>query len=68
VKRFVAGATCPECKQTDSLYFETEEPEDRVHCTRCEYSSLRGENFVADNREFENDEFGDDSDKEIKWH
>lgn len=68
MKRFIAGANCPKCNYVDSLYFETEEEADRVHCTRCDYSSVRGENFVADQSEFENDEFAEDSAKEIKWH
>lgn len=66
MKRFISAASCPSCKQADCLYFETEEREDRVHCSRCDYTSLRGENFVADT--WENSEQDEDENREIKWH
>lgn len=65
MKRFIAGASCPECNQTDSLYFETTEREDKVHCTRCEHQSLRGESGVAEEAKTaakKKDE------QKIKWH
>ena len=60
MKRFIAGATCPKCESTDSLFFNVKESEDRVYCTRCDYSALR-----PDQPSPENDQAQDES---IKWH
>lgn len=34
-KRFIAGATCTECKSTDSLMLYTEHGVEHVECVEC---------------------------------
>lgn len=63
MKRFIAGASCPQCSQTDSLYFETKE-QDQVFCSRCDYQAQRATELPND------DEPGKEvnSEQDIKWH
>ncbi|MCC5855178.1 MAG: YheV family putative metal-binding protein [Idiomarina sp.] len=36
-KRFIAGATCPECKAQDSMMLFEEGGKEHVHCVECGY-------------------------------
>jgi len=41
MKRFIAGAQCPKCKNIDTLYLSRQTENNVVACTRCDYSELR---------------------------
>lgn len=45
-KRFIAGATCPECKALDtiSLYFENNV--EKLECVKCGYSEAQTDEKV----------------------
>ncbi|CUS47529.1 MAG: putative nucleic-acid-binding protein containing a Zn-ribbon domain [Idiomarinaceae bacterium HL-53] len=36
-KRFIAGATCPECKAQDSMMLYEEKGREIVRCVECDY-------------------------------
>ncbi len=67
MKRFIAGASCPECHTTDTLFFETSEAEDRVHCSRCTYSEVRATEITPSFAQ-EQQEQHEQQESEIKWH
>ncbi len=46
-KRFIAGATCPKCKQIDSLRLWQENNIEVVECVECDYSERQGSSEVA---------------------
>ena len=36
-RRFIAGARCPKCGATDTLFFDNSVGSDRVECSRCDH-------------------------------
>lgn len=40
LKRFIAGATCPQCGQMDTLYLDTEAGERVRACVSCEFHEV----------------------------
>lgn len=40
-KRFIAGATCPQCGQVDKLYIIAGAAGDERHCSACDFSEAR---------------------------
>lgn len=36
-KRFIAGATCPQCHYLDSVYLSIENDKEVIKCTECTY-------------------------------
>ncbi|MFD2176976.1 YheV family putative zinc ribbon protein [Veronia pacifica] len=43
-KRFIAGATCPECKETDTLRWWVDHHIEVVECVRCGHMDRRSPN------------------------
>jgi uncharacterized metal-binding protein (TIGR02443 family) len=41
LRRFIAGASCPLCKQLDKIYVCIEDGDDVARCTACDYRSVR---------------------------
>jgi uncharacterized metal-binding protein (TIGR02443 family) len=46
-KRFIAGATCPSCKQTDTLMLYFENNIEMLACVNCDYSESQTDKDVA---------------------
>lgn len=72
MKRFIAGATCPSCKESDSLYFESKD-QSQVFCSRCEYQAQRATELpqVEPNKESQTGAASDltiDTEQKITWH
>ena len=42
-KRFISGATCPNCGASDTLFMYANDERDHVQCADCEYSQHRPE-------------------------
>ena len=42
-KRFISGATCPNCGASDALFMYAHDERDHVQCTDCDYSQHRPE-------------------------
>ncbi|RCU43784.1 MULTISPECIES: YheV family putative zinc ribbon protein [Corallincola] len=42
-KRFIAGATCPECQQQDTIMVYFEDDVEQIACVACDYHALRPE-------------------------
>ncbi|WP_261816514.1 YheV family putative zinc ribbon protein [Vibrio gallicus] len=40
-KRFIAGATCPECKETDTLRWWEENKVEWAECVSCDFKQQR---------------------------
>ncbi|MCV5837059.1 YheV family putative metal-binding protein, partial [Escherichia coli] len=40
-KRFIAGATCPQCSQQDTLRWWIENNIELVECVECDYTEQR---------------------------
>lgn len=45
-KRFIAGATCPQCQQSDSLRWWEESQVEWVECVECGFEKQRTSNAV----------------------
>ncbi len=60
MKRFIAGAQCPTCKSTDTLFVETKTGNNVVQCTRCAYHDVRASSLEQP----ETEEKG----KPVIWH
>ncbi len=41
LRRFIAGAVCPQCNGMDKIYVTQENDEDVALCTQCDYRSVR---------------------------
>lgn len=41
MRKFIAGAVCPQCKGLDKIYITVEAGEDVARCTVCDYRSVR---------------------------
>jgi uncharacterized protein len=46
-KRFIAGATCPECHSFDTLYLYFEHNVEKLACAKCSYQKSQVEEKVA---------------------
>jgi uncharacterized metal-binding protein (TIGR02443 family) len=46
-KRFIAGATCPSCKQQDTLMLYFENNVEKLACVKCDYSESQTDKEVA---------------------
>ena len=54
-KRFVAGATCPECKAMDTLMLYFENNVEKIQCVNCNFKkSQTDKNVAAATRQKEN--------------
>ena len=42
-KRFISGATCPNCGASDTLFMYVHDERDHVQCADCDYSQHRPE-------------------------
>lgn len=42
-KRFIAGATCPQCGAQDSIMLLVENQRETVQCVQCDYKERRPE-------------------------
>ena len=52
-KRFIAGATCPECKTMDMLMLYKEHDVEKVECMQCGHKMAQPEQAVqASTRQF----------------
>lgn len=53
-KRFIAGATCPECKKQDTMMLYKEMDVEKVECVECGHTMTQAEGQVqASTRQFE---------------
>ena len=47
-KRFISGATCPNCGASDALFMYAHDERDHVQCAVCDYSQHRPEPLPSD--------------------
>lgn len=53
-KRFIAGASCPECKVMDTMMLYREHDVEKVECVECGHKMAQPDNAVqASTRQFE---------------
>lgn len=45
-KRFIAGATCPSCKQLDTLMLYFENNVEKLACVNCDYAETQTDDKV----------------------
>jgi uncharacterized metal-binding protein (TIGR02443 family) len=45
-KRFIAGATCPSCKQLDTLMLYFENNVEKLACVKCDYTETQTNDTV----------------------
>ncbi|MCY7295649.1 YheV family putative zinc ribbon protein [Alteromonas sp. a30] len=45
-KRFIAGATCPQCKSVDTLMLYVENNVEKLMCVSCDYRKSQVDNEV----------------------
>ncbi|MDC0067472.1 YheV family putative metal-binding protein [Gammaproteobacteria bacterium] len=41
MKRFISGATCPNCGQIDKIYVLKDEKQESMHCSQCDYTEVK---------------------------
>mgnify|MGYP000019774751 CR=1 FL=1 len=46
-KRFIAGATCPECKAQDSIMLYFENNVEKLQCVECDYKDTQSQTDVS---------------------
>ncbi|MFC3122617.1 YheV family putative zinc ribbon protein [Agaribacter flavus] len=46
-KRFIAGATCPNCKSFDSLMLFIENNVEQIACIKCDYNESQTDRDAA---------------------
>lgn len=46
-KRFVAGATCPQCKAQDSIMLYFENNVEKIQCVHCDYQESQVDKKVS---------------------
>lgn len=46
-KRFIAGATCPACKQLDTLMLYFENNVEKIACINCDYKESQTDETVS---------------------
>lgn len=46
-KRFIAGASCPQCKATDTMMLFLENNIEKVECVQCGYQMAQPEQQIA---------------------
>lgn len=49
-KRFVAGATCPECKAFDTIMLYFENNVEKLECVSCGYSEAQTDQKVTEQK------------------
>lgn len=49
-KRFVAGATCPECKAFDTIMLYFENNVEKLECVSCGYSETQTDQKVSEQK------------------
>lgn len=49
-KRFIAGATCPECKKTDTLRWWVDHHVEVVECIECGHTDRKSPNSTPEQR------------------
>jgi len=47
-KRFIAGAKCPSCQQTDTLMLYFENNVEKLACVNCDYTDTQTSQEVSD--------------------
>ncbi|MDG1122755.1 MAG: YheV family putative zinc ribbon protein [Glaciecola sp.] len=47
-KRFIAGATCPQCKSVDSIMLYFENNVEKLQCVKCEYKDVQSATDVSE--------------------
>ncbi|MCJ8271420.1 MAG: YheV family putative metal-binding protein [Psychrosphaera sp.] len=53
-KRFIAGATCPNCEAVDTIMLYKENNIEKVECVKCGHTMIQPEDSVnAATRQFE---------------
>ena len=53
-KRFIAGATCPQCQATDTVMLFKENNVEKIECVNCGHTTTQPEQSVnAATRQFE---------------
>jgi len=65
MKRFIAGANCPQCHTSDTLFFQASD-KNTIFCSRCDYQDKRQENILKEYGE--NKTKGKNIEENIKWH
>ncbi|MGJ8679130.1 YheV family putative zinc ribbon protein [Paraglaciecola sp.] len=46
-KRFVAGATCPQCKSLDTIMLFFENNVEKIECVKCDYHESQTDKQVT---------------------
>ncbi|XOV80147.1 MAG: YheV family putative zinc ribbon protein [Aestuariibacter sp.] len=46
-KRFIAGATCPQCRSFDSLYLYFENNVEKLACAQCSYQKSQVDDTIS---------------------
>jgi len=46
-KRFIAGASCPQCKSQDTMMLFIENNVEKVECVQCHYQMTQPEQQIA---------------------
>ncbi|CAI8202923.1 MAG: Uncharacterised protein [Glaciecola sp. HTCC2999] len=47
-KRFIAGATCPQCRSVDSIMLYFENNVEKLQCVKCDYKDVQSKTDVSD--------------------
>ena len=47
-KRFIAGATCPQCKSVDSIMLYFENNVEKLQCVKCDYKDVQSATDVSE--------------------
>jgi len=47
-KRFIAGATCPQCRSVDSIMLYFENNVEKLQCVKCDYKDVQSSSDVSE--------------------
>lgn len=47
-KRFIAGATCPQCRSVDSIMLYFENNVEKLQCVKCDYKDVQSSTDVSE--------------------
>ncbi len=47
-KRFIAGATCPQCRSIDSIMLYFENNVEKLQCVKCDYKDVQSSTDVSE--------------------
>ena len=47
-KRFIAGATCPQCRSVDSIMLYFENNVEKSQCVKCDYKDVQSSTDVSE--------------------